>query len=111
VDPNLCLALFEVESSCKGQQFRFGPSPGGTYYFPGGLHKDYLKRGWKIYEPYANTIYTIRALAFHLAKQGNLRAALMKYNTDRGIKFERYYQRIVALQSRNKNDNIFTKVR
>jgi soluble lytic murein transglycosylase-like protein len=109
IDPNLALALAEVESSEKGRIFRFGRMGKGTFYGPFGIHKSFLSK-WDIADPFVNTEVGIRALSNHIKKQGSLRGALKKYNTgDHGVKFERYFKRIKSLQHKYEELKPFTK--
>jgi soluble lytic murein transglycosylase-like protein len=104
VDPNLSLALAEAEGSGKGSRFRFGRH--GRYWLPFGLYV-----GCKVPRadtPGGNAEGGIKALAGHLRRQGNLRAALRKYNTgDSPAQFERYYQRIKHLERQNRMTGVF----
>lgn len=99
IDPNVALAVAEVESSGQGQRFRFGPIGKGTYYGPMGLHKCFLRR-WNIGDPYVNTEIGIRALA----RKRDLRRSLRKYNASFD---ETYYKRIMQLAAKNRRQGVF----
>ena len=100
VDPNLALALAEAEGSLGNVRFRFGLYHG--YHLPFGIY-----RGCNVSRadtPGGNAEAGIKALARHLGKSnGNLRAALHKYNVEpRG--FGAYYRKIVRLTEQNRKD-------
>jgi len=99
VDPYFALAVAEVESSCKGERFRFGKMGKGTYYGPFGIHKQFLKK-WPIYDKYVNTEIGIKALA----RYKNQKKSLMKYNTEFN---ERYWRSIKRLEKENRKIDIF----
>lgn len=98
VDPYFALAVAEVESSYKGERFRFG-KVSKTYYGPYGIHKCFLKK-WNIADPYVNTEVGIRALA----RYKNQRKSLKKYNVSFN---EGYYKRIKYLENKNRKEKAF----
>lgn len=95
VDPCFALAVAEVESSYKGARFRFGKM-GKTYYGPFGIHRCFLTR-WDIADPFVNTEVGIRALA----RYGDKRKALRKYNTACD---PHYIKTVMALTARNRRE-------
>jgi hypothetical protein len=99
VDPYFALAVAETESSCKGQQFRFGKMGKGTYYGPFGIHRCFLKK-WAINDPLVNTEVGIRALA----RYSSQRRALQKYNASFN---EAYWRRIKQLERQNRERRVF----
>ena len=106
MDPYLCLALAEAESSGKGERVRFGKM-GKTYYGPFGIHKCFLNK-WDIDDWKVNTEVGIRALSNHIHKQRSLEGALRKYNTGDGpAQFHRYIQRIKQLRRKWQSEKIF----
>jgi hypothetical protein len=104
VDPNLSLALAEVEGSGEGCRFRFGRY--GKYDLPFGL--DYRCKVPRADTPGGNAEGGIKALAGHLRRQGSLHAALRKYNSgDSPAQFERYFRRIKYLEKQNRMARVF----
>jgi hypothetical protein len=101
IDPNFALAVAEVESSYKGERFRFGKMGKGTYYGPFGIHKCFLKK-WAINDPYINTEVGIRALA----RYKDQRKSLKKYNAAFN---EGYYRTIKKLEKKNRESGVFKK--
>jgi len=101
IDPNFALAVAEVESSYKGERFRFGKMGKGTYYGPFGIHKCFLSR-WRIDDPYINTEVGIRSLA----RYSDQRRTLRKYNTSFN---ERYFQTIKKLERQNRESRTFNE--
>lgn len=99
IDPNIALAVAEVESSGKGQRFRFGKLGKGTYYGPYGVNKCFLSK-WNIADPYVNTEIGIRALA----RNKDIRKSLRKYNAEFN---EAYYRRIMQLAAQNRRQGVF----
>lgn len=99
IDPNVALAVAEVESSGQGQRFRFGPIGKGTYYGPYGIKKCFLSK-WDIADPYVNTEIGIKALT----RYRDLRKSLRKYNAEFN---EAYYRRIVYLAQQNRRQGVF----
>lgn len=104
VDPNLSLALAEAEGSGKDSRFRFGRH--GRYWLPFGLYVGcHVPRA---NTPGGNAEGGIKALAGHLRREGNLWAALRKYNTgDSPAQFERYFRRIKFLEEQNRLARVF----
>jgi hypothetical protein len=98
IDPYFALAVAEVESSYKGERFRFGKM-GKTYYGPFGIHKCFLKK-WDISNTFVNTEVGIRALS----RYGNQKKSLKKYNTHFNMT---YYKRIKYLENKNRKDRVF----
>ena len=96
IDPNFALAVAEVESSYKGERFRFGKMGKGTYYGPFGIHKCFLSK-WEINDPYVNTEVGIRALS----RYKDQKKSLKKYNASFN---EAYYRRIKQLEARNRRE-------
>ena len=103
MDPYLCVALAETESSLGRNRVRFGPMGRGTYYGPFGIHKCFLSK-WDIADWKVNTEVGISSLAKHIRKQGSLVGALKKYNTEYQ---PAYYQRIKSLKNKYKKERIF----
>lgn len=101
IDPNFALAVAEVESSYKGERFRFGKMGKGTYYGPFGIHKCFLSK-WRIDDPYINTEVGIRALS----RFKDQRKSLRKYNASFN---EAYYQTIKRIEARNRKTKVFEK--
>ncbi|MGO9175295.1 MAG: hypothetical protein ACLQED_04030 [Desulfobaccales bacterium] len=99
VDPNFALAVAETESSCKGQQIRFGKMGKGTFYGPFGIHRCFLKK-WDIDDPMVNTMVGIQALA----RYKDHRKTLQKYNAEFN---EAYFQRVKFLERRNREARVF----
>ncbi|MGA7886359.1 MAG: hypothetical protein WCA44_11510 [Acidobacteriaceae bacterium] len=99
VNPNFALAVAETESSCRGQQFRFGSMGKGTYFGPFGIHKCFRAK-WDIADPYINTVIGIRALARYRDKRRTLR----KYNAAFN---EAYWRRVCYLERRNREAGVF----
>lgn len=98
VDPYFVLAVAEVESSGRGQRFRFGRM-GKTYYGPFGIHRCFLKK-WNIADLLINTEVGIRALARYKSQ----RRSLQRYNASFN---ESYWRRIKQLEARNRREGVF----
>ena len=101
IDPNFALAVAEVESSYKGERFRFGKMGKGTYYGPFGIHKCFLRK-WAINDPMVNTEVGIRALA----RYKDQRTSLKRYNTSFN---EGYYRTIKKLERQNRESGVFNE--
>ena len=104
VDPNLTYALARIEGNDKHGRLRFGLH--GRYYLPFGIEKHCnVPRAWT---PGGNAEGGIKAIARHLRRYGDLKTALRHYNTgDKGRKFDRYYQDIVALRNQHEREGVF----
>lgn len=99
VDPYICLAVANTESSKGGKEFRFGRMGNSNYYGPFGIHKDFLKK-WRIDDWRVNTEVGIRALA----RYRDLRKSLKKYNAEFN---EAYYLRIKYLERKYSKAGVF----